>query len=93
MNRPAKAKAKAETRRISDELARRPEGKSLTVGCALDLEPKKGRLQETRGIFLSVLPINVLLCCPNGQSDLDPRNIAATPLVLCPPPMWHRNTK
>jgi hypothetical protein len=84
------AKARVEVRRVNDELARRLEGKSLVVGCTLDevskyVWPLQRRLQETRGICQSVLPINMLLHCPNGQGDLDPRNFAATPLVLpCP---------
>lgn len=34
MSRPAKARVDA--RKVNDELARRPEGKSLVVDCALD---------------------------------------------------------
>ncbi len=48
MNRPAKAMVET---RINNELARRPEGKSLAVGCALDLEQKKRPYRRREAFF------------------------------------------
>ena len=74
-----------ETRRVNDELARRPEGKSLVVGCPLDEVSNMcvAFAKETQGICQSVLLINMILHCPNasGQGDLDPGNFTATSLV------------
>ena len=94
------AKTRVEARRVNDELAQRPEGKSLVVGCTLDevsnmsvaFASAKALTGDARLLSerLADQHVTALSEWPRRPRSWKRRCDAFSAL---PPPLWHRNTK